>query len=77
MFVLKPKVVEFLNAHEAAKTELCAAMNIGRTALYYHLSGNIPNGSLTKWNALQVIAKYYNAPVESLLVEPHYTKEVA
>lgn len=76
MFVLKRKVVDFISTHEAAKAELCSAMNIGRTALYYHLNGNVPNGSLTKWNALQVISKYYNQPVEELVETPKY-QEVA
>ena len=76
MYTLNNKVIEFLRGHNAAQAELCAVMGIQSNALRYHLDGNVPNGSLTKWNALQIIAKYYNQPVENLLVEPKYVMDV-
>lgn len=73
MFIIKKKVVDFLKEHKAAQAELCSTMGIQANALRYHLDGNVPNGSLTKWNALLIIARYYNTPIDQVLDKPFYS----
>jgi|GEM_PF-4361713 len=68
-YKLKDKVIAFVRTHQACREELCKTMNIRKNALDYHLENNVPNGSLTKFFALEVISKYANQPMADLLTE--------
>ena len=76
-YALKKKVIDFLKNHQACREELCKAMNIQRNALDYHISNNVPNGSLTKFQALEIISKYYNEDISNLVELVKFVKEVA
>lgn len=76
-YKLNPQVIAFVTNHKACREELCKVMNVKPNALAYHLDGNLPNGSLTKYFALEVISKYYNKPIEKLLSPAVLIREVA
>ena len=76
-YKINPKVLSFVKKHKACREELCRTMNVDNRALDYHLNNNIPNGTLTKYFALEVIAKYYNAQIHELIIVAKLTKEVA
>ena len=76
-YKIHPKVISFAKEHKACREELCRTMNVNDRALDYHLNNNIPNGSLTKYFALEVIAKYYNAQINECIVLTKLAKEVA
>lgn len=65
-YKLKPQVVAVIKENPILKNNLCQAMNIDMPALYYHLSNNLPNGSLTKLCALLCIADFIQEDITKL-----------
>lgn len=76
-YKIEKKALAFVESHKACREELRRTMNVSDRALDYHIQNNLPNGSLTKYFALSIIAKYMDKPIESLVTETKLTREVA
>lgn len=72
---LKAKIIAVVRDNPVLKNNLCKAMNNNIPALNYHLLNNIPNGSLTKYNCLSVIADFLKCSIAELLEQPTYVTE--